>query len=453
MIDRNDQILRAAEMQIAIQAAVQAALAAHFSNVGDVARLPFAENPIADTRGSSIDLEELMNRTHYKWVSKPAPHKKRHRVWYREAGGRKGYRDFVSIEEATTWGDGERRYVLVGGHPVGEALTAYLDRRTDLAASTVTTLRHRLAAFLEGREQIAAEAFPWKQAWAAVATASADTQAGTLSALRGFVADLKDHGLVKGDVLAGLKVRGRKGRGKPQARIDEARRLIEKATADGDPAALAVVVALVFGLRAGEVVGLCCRDVDADASVLWIDGNKTAAAKRASEVPAELRPMLRGLIRDQQGTALLFRLAPQRVRVAKDPVKARKDHVTRRLRQLCAAVGIPRLVLHSLRGMHASFSREVGQTAHAVAAALGHTSTTVQSRHYLRPGLEAGVNATATQRRLLGVVDQNEASNPGLPEEGSQTPETTKPSAFTEGSGVRGGGIEPPWLLTASTSS
>jgi integrase len=238
-----------------------------------------------------------------------------------------------------------------------------------------------------------------------------------------------------------------------QARIDEARRLITAALQAGDPAALAVVTALVFGLRVGEVVGLCCRDLDADASVLWIEGTKTAAARRASEVPGELRPVLRGLTRGQAGEGLLFRFEPQRVRKAKDPEKARKDVVTRRLQQLCKQVGIPRLVMHSLRGMHASFSREVGQTAHAVAAALGHTSTAVQSRHYLRPGLEAEVTTTKAQRRLLGVVDQSEASNPSNPTEKDQTPETTKPSAFAEGSGVRGGGIEPPWLLTASTSS
>jgi integrase len=206
--------------------------------------------------------------------------------------------------------------------------------------------------------------------------------------------------------LATLKPKGKRKRGKPQARIDEARQLVALATEAGDPAALAVVVALVFGLRVGEVVSLKCRDLDAGGTLLVIDGTKTNASKRAQEVPLELQPLLRQLAEGQSGNASLFRFEDKRKRAAKDPHKAAKDHVTRRLRQLCKDAGILPLVPHSLRGMHSSFSREAGQTAHAVAQALGHTSIAVQRRHYLRPGLEAEVTATKVQGLLLPVTTQ-----------------------------------------------
>jgi hypothetical protein len=102
-----------------VRATVQQTLAALCSSGVDVSRLTLADSSIADTRGSSIPTEELMNRTYYRWVSKPVTHKKRFRVWFRQADGHKGYRDFGELAEATTWADGERRHVLQHGHPVG----------------------------------------------------------------------------------------------------------------------------------------------------------------------------------------------------------------------------------------------------------------------------------------------------------------------------------------------
>jgi hypothetical protein len=61
---------------------------------------------------------------------------------------------------------------------------------------------------------------------------------GVAGALRGFLAHCRNEGLVK-KVPAPPPIKGRKRRGKPQLRIDEARKLVAEALRRGDPLALA----------------------------------------------------------------------------------------------------------------------------------------------------------------------------------------------------------------------
>lgn len=71
---------------------------------------------------------------------------------------------------------------------------------------------------------------------------------------------------------------GRASTGKPQLRLDEAKRYREAALRlfdqNHDRFALAAVIPLYLGMRAGEVLSRCVRDVDADGSILWIDRGK-----------------------------------------------------------------------------------------------------------------------------------------------------------------------------------
>jgi integrase len=62
---------------------------------------------------------------------------------------------------------------------------------------------------------------------------------------------------------------------------------------DHDSAALALLVQLVMALRSGEVLGLRTRDLDADATVLVVEGTKTRNARRRLEImSAPLRHLL-----------------------------------------------------------------------------------------------------------------------------------------------------------------
>ncbi len=71
---------------------------------------------------------------------------------------------------------------------------------------------------------------------------------------------------------------GRKRVGKPQLRIDEARRFEQKAielAQAGDAAALGALLMLHLGLRQGEVAARIARDVDDEGRVLWVPSGKT----------------------------------------------------------------------------------------------------------------------------------------------------------------------------------
>jgi integrase len=438
--------LSPARLQELVAAGVRMALAAQNDNA--VAIDQFADNRRAEDAGSSHETEEPMI-TYYKWVGQPKPHNRKFRVYFRPAGDDKKHRDFANLTEALAWAEAQKRFVLKDGHPISEELDKYLQARTgEVEASTIETLRYRLAAVIKDRKHVPAEAFPWAKAWNEhIAHTAKDTQVGVLAALRGFTEHLRKQGMVRGDVLRHIEVKkGKKKRGKVQGRVDEARKLVEVALAAGDPAAVAVVVALSFGTRPGEVVDMKVRDVDAGAAILWVDGTKTDAAKRAANVPPALQPILLKQADGRTGDSLLFLFEAQRKRAAKNPTKARRDFLNRRLAQLCKAAGLPRLTAHALRGMHSSFARERGATAADVVAMLGHRSYATTARHYLAPGVDEARAARDVQGLVFGVP----VPMPNDPGTGTaEANETTeKPS-----DSVRGGGIEPPWLLTASTSS
>lgn len=352
---------------------------------------------------------------HYHWIGVPKPHNKKWRVYYREAGDVKRYRDFATESEAIQWRSVQP--LLNGGHPIGSELTRYLDSLDGTRAkSTLTTLRYRLEAVVLNRTNLPVESFPWVKAWAEhVAPSATDTQVGTLSALRGFVRWLRTQRLLRSDPTEAIQPTGRKRRRKPQGRVDEARKLVEAALTAGDPAALAIVTALTFGTRPGEVVGLRVRDLDAGGTILWVEGEKTEASRRAADVPPELRPMLRRLAKDRAPSEFLFPFTGQRIRQALDPMKARRDFLNRRLTQLCQQAGLDRLTAHSLRGMHTSFARARGATAADVVAMLGHRSYTTTRRHYVAPGVDESQAARAVQS-LIFAVPPAESSGTGEPD-------------------------------------
>jgi len=161
---------------------------------------------------------------------------------------------------------------------------------------------------------------------------------------------IKPQQWLKANPLAEVTGTGRRRHGKPQLRIDEARRLRlvchEKAR-DGDDGAVAVLVGLLMGLRAQEIVTRTVRDLDDGGRILWVDAN--------------------------------------------DQVKFSPKRNTRRL---CRLAQVPEVCAHSLRGFAATLGLLSGVPLAQVAAALGHESgtTTLQSRprHPRHPGQPAG---------------------------------------------------------------
>ena len=88
---------------------------------------------------------------------------------------------------------------------------------------------------------------------------------------------------------------GRVSAGKQQLRPAEARRfakIAEQEAAAGSALALAALCCLSLGLRAGEALGLTVRDIDVEASEVYVSSTKTAAARRRLRVPCYLSTLL-----------------------------------------------------------------------------------------------------------------------------------------------------------------
>lgn len=217
-----------------------------------------------------------------------------------------------------------------------------------------------------------------------------DTHRNTLAEARTFLGWCVEQKWLKQNPLQAVKGVGRRQHGKVQLRIDEGKRLTNKCleqAALGNDGAAAVLVALLMGFRASEVISRQVRDLDDDARYLWIDRGKTAAAQRRPEVPDVLQPHLRRLAHGKRPTDKLF---GHHVR----------DWVRECAAKLCDQAGVPRVTAHGLRGMCSTLAIDSGQASHAVAAMLGHASPSVTEKSYMAPGTKE----QRGQRELLNRV-------------------------------------------------
>jgi integrase len=192
---------------------------------------------------------------------------------------------------------------------------------------------------------------------------------------------------------------GRPNTGKPQLRLDEARRYLAAALRlfdeQNDRLALAAVVPLYLGLRAGEVLTRRVRDVDGEASVLWIDKGKSHNARRHLSIKAQpLRERLARLVAGRPPEEAVFC-----VNSGGQPPGA--TAFRRAVHRVCAAADVPIVCPHSLRGLWATLSIESGAAESAVAAALGHGAFDMTAKHYAKPEALLGVRS-ARVLELLG---------------------------------------------------
>ena len=223
---------------------------------------------------------------------------------------------------------------------------------------------------------------------------------------RAYLADGRSFGLwatkiklLRSNPLAAIEGTGRRHNGKPQLRHDEARRLVDLcfSRALDEDGALAVLVALLMGLRAGEVVSRTVRDLDKGGTLLWVDDTedwtpKTAASRRPVEVPAQMQPLFAERIRSKLPGALLL--------PGKRGARHDRGWVRKEARRLCLLAGVPVVCAHSLRGFHATAAIAAGASPHIVAAALGHESATITLTSYAAPGSAE----TASRRRNLATL-------------------------------------------------
>ena len=171
--------------------------------------------------------------------------------------------------------------------------------------------------------------------------------------------------------LDGIEGKGKRRHGKPQLRIDEARRWMAKAMelADaGEPGAVAAMMALLLGMRASEITSRAVRDLDDEGRLLWIPDSKTEAGRRTLRVPDALRAYLQRLASGKNPEELLFGVHW-------------RDWPRAWVQRICTAAVVPKVTAHGMRGLHSTLAMEAGVTGAVVAASLGHASvsTTIES--------------------------------------------------------------------------
>lgn len=228
-----------------------------------------------------------------------------------------------------------------------------------------------------------------------------DSHRNILAEAKTFLKWSVERGYLRTNPLEGVQGTGKRRHGKPQLRIDEARRWQARAMelADqGEEGAIAALVTLVMGLRAGEVVSRIVRDLDDGGRLLWIPDSKTEAGKRTLQVPDLLRDHLVGLAEGKKPGDLLFGYHD-------------RNWPRKWVARICKVAGVPRVTAHGMRGLHGTLAVETGLSAHAVAAALGHESVTTTLQSYAK----AGAGASVRQQKVLtvlagGAQDQEDAA-------------------------------------------
>lgn len=273
---------------------------------------------------------------------------------------------------------------------VSQAIEDYIAhmRERGLRDGTVQTAGYRLRALHrvgEGCDRLLANFTPsaarelYSQRTAEV---KPDTHHGELSISQQAGEWWLKQGWVRRNPWAGIEPVGRRTAGKPQLRVDEARRFMNACLQECTPVSIGAALALIGGLRASEVVDRVVRDVDDGGRLMWIPIAKTRAGVRQLVIPEVLRPHLLSLCAGKGPADKVWTISRHTLR----------HHVIR----LCGASGVQRVTPHGLRGLHATIGVGTGVALEHVARALGHADVSVTRRHYLAPGIEA----EAADRRL-----------------------------------------------------
>lgn len=200
---------------------------------------------------------------------------------------------------------------------VGEVLTRYRQHQESEGNKprSIETTGYRLRRFFAEPHLTVDQLTPKRCAGyyaALVDEQKGATHQNTLAEARTLCRWMIEQQLLRHNPLDGIKPKGRKNKGKPQLRIDEAQRWLTECMRladEGNAGAVAATMTLMMGMRCTELV--CCRvrDLDNGGRELWIEETKTAAGRRRMEVPDFLKPYLIELTRGKPSTAYIFSTA------------------------------------------------------------------------------------------------------------------------------------------------
>jgi integrase len=335
----------------------------------------------------------------------PYKHRSKWRVIEVGADGTRQVVSFESAAEAEAYIAAAKRVAI--GHSVGQSVTAYLEHLREAPGkggirrrgSTIKLADWRLSAFLrlpsEDRplaavsKQHARKLFDLR-----AGEVKPDTLQGELATVQRWARFCKEEGWLVTTPFDGLVVMGERSAGKPQLRIDEARKFLGSALGEQSLGGLAAALALLTGMRASEVTGVVVRDLDDDGRVLWVADNNVRRLKtrktRRLEVPVLLIDELNSLTIGKGPEDPLF----------SDGGKPLDRHwLYHHVVRLCQKAGVPPVSPHGLRGTWATIARGVLPTD-AVAATIGNLPQ-VSARSYIAPGAAESADAARVVGDLL----------------------------------------------------
>ena len=179
-----------------------------------------------------------------------------------------------------------------------------------------------------------------------------------------------------------------------------------------EPARTMVQLALLTGMRVGEILGLRWKDVDFRSGVIRIEqanyrgtigSPKTKSSRRTIHLPEALRGPLQALYACcpvRQPDALVFQ-------TAKGTPYSDTNLLHRDLKPAGEKLGIPWLSWHALRRTHATLFQVVGGSLRDAQAQLGHSDAATTLEAYTLP-IPAHQRETVEKlSRLLTSVDES----------------------------------------------
>ncbi len=256
---------------------------------------------------------------------------------------------------------------------------------TEIAATlTLADVQRMVDGITSGKT---AGTFKTKARGKAVVAGGAGTAARVAELLGGIWAWARKRGHVTGaSPVSGVE----KHRGAPKDRTlstEELGRLGEALTARPGPAASAVHLIALTGLRQGEATGLKWAEVD--EGCLRLEKTKTGRSTRP--IGRAAGELLAGLPRHGE---LVFNPAPSKKQIA----------------ALFDQAGLPDVRSHALRRTFATAAAELGYGDATVAELLGHARRGVTERHYVRrPDAMLIEAASKTAEVIAAALDRSGA--------------------------------------------
>jgi integrase len=306
--------------------------------------------------------------------------------------------------------EAEEELKLEGPITVEDALKEYEGwqaRRAKRPASIATTMQRLRCMVAAGTESLRLAALVRERVEGRYVElsgqVSVDTHRNTLGEARTFGKWAVKRGYLRANPWAEVEAVGKRRKGKPKLRVDEARSFMAKCLELDDPAAVAGMCGLLLGFGASEIVERVGRDVDDGGAILWMDHGKTENRERHVEVPLLPEPLEPDWLR-RKLAELAAAAGPAGYLWRAESRRSKKPHRDRRwvldnVKRICRLAGVLEVTSHGLRGTQGTIAAAEGIVPQVVANALGNTEA-VAKAHYIQPGAVA----TGRSKRALSVL-------------------------------------------------